>query len=102
MKRILAFAILNFKSFKGFENSLYIKFMRDVFFEVKFENDHYSLFLKNITIDRYKTKGPILLVKSRNEDDILEKWESILLNEKLFGRILKENLDKFKVKGNLR
>lgn len=98
MKRILAFAILNFKSFKGFENSLYIKFMRNVFFEVRFEDDHYSLFLKNITIDRYKTKDQILLLRSKKEDDILEKWESILLNEKLFGRILKENLDNFKVK----
>lgn len=97
MKRILAFSILNFKNFKGFENSLYIKFMRDVFLEVKFENGQYTLVLKNITLGRYRTKGPIYLISSTKEEDILEKLEELLLNEKLFGRILKQNLDKFKI-----
>ena len=54
----------------------YSRFGREVTMAVmKIENGQYTLELKNITLGRYRTKGPIYLISSTKEEDILEKLE---------------------------
>jgi hypothetical protein len=100
MKRIIGFFYKNFAGFVGFPEGLRVELMEDFFIEVQMIEGSYYLLFSDIKIDRYATKEPILILKSSSEDEILQRFEKILTDEAIFRRILKENLDKFRVIGN--
>lgn len=100
MKRIIGFVFKNFKNFKGFPDRLRVKLMKDFFIEIRLSECMYSLVFANVKIGRYKLKEPILVLESKDEEEILKTLEKMLTNEVIFQRILKENLDKFRVIGN--
>lgn len=98
MKRILAFMLINFRVVRGYNDKVRAKLKRDVQFEVKQQEGEYYLYLLIFKLGRFKLKEPILIIKSKKEDEILEKWTQILINQKVFGRLLNDNLNLFEEK----
>lgn len=87
--------VLNFRSVRGSENRAKARFVKDVFFEICLEGSEYSLFLIINQIGRYRLEAPLLMIKSKSEDEILERWSMLLLQKNSISKILQENLNKF-------
>jgi len=51
----------------------------------------------HVKIGRYKISEPIVVLESNDEEEIIRKLESILINKNIFRMILRDNLKKFKV-----
>jgi len=97
MKRIIGFVFLNFKNFKGFPDGLRAKLIRDFFIEIKIVDNKFLLMFTHVKIGRYKISEPIVVLESNDEEEIIRKLESILINKNIFRMILRDNLKKFKV-----
>lgn len=100
MKRILAFCVVNFTKLKGVEDGINIKLFKDFFIRIRFLDNNYYMYFVNVRIDRYKLKEPILIMESKEEEEIIMELRKILLDENIFRRIFVRNLDKFIVMTN--
>lgn len=97
MKRIIGFFYKNFDRFMGFPEGLRVEIMENFIIEVKMIERSYHLLFSNVKIGRYELKEPILVLVSKDEDEIIKKLEKILIDEVLFQKVLRDNLDKFRV-----